>query len=219
MPLAVEGEEVVELESGTVVTGPLPDSDGTVGAAVVSGAVVCRSEETGAREDISVGKDDSSVHVSGTEVTDGVLDSDGPVVAYVRLGTYEPALLGLPSPVPAVPLAIGLVPLLDPVPNIIEDGGAVAAVEGLVPLSGNAVNCPLELALAGVLALETLLAPKEEELGNEDRLCDGADEEDPVATVNPLVGAVPDVMPDTDIALVSVGVTVGVPLDSAVAVV
>jgi len=109
LSLVVEGEEFDGLETGALLAGPLLGKDELVGVPVVSGAVVGKSDEMSAVDDESV-EDDSSVHVSGTEVTDEVLDSDGPVVTYVRLGTYEPVLLRLPSPVPHVPLFIGFVP-------------------------------------------------------------------------------------------------------------
>jgi hypothetical protein len=76
-----------------VLIDALARSDDRSDVAVVSGAAVEMSDEKSVVDDIAVGGDDSSVHVSGTEVTDKGLDSDGPVVAYVRLGAYELALL------------------------------------------------------------------------------------------------------------------------------
>ena len=164
LPLVVAGEEFDGLETGALLADPLLGRDEPVGVAVVSGPVVGKSDEVSAADDESV-EDSSSVHVSGTEVTDGVLDSDGPVVAYVRLGTYEPVLLGLPIPVPPVPFITGLVPRLESVPGIIEDNGTLAAVVALLLLASDddVVNCALEFGLSGpvVLALEALLALEE----------------------------------------------------------
>ena len=130
---------------------------------VVSGIVVGRLGMGRVVVEVSVGEGNSSVQVSVAEVTGRVLDTDGPVVAYVRLGTYEPVLLELSSPVPIVPLAPEIGAELDPVPGRIGDTGIVAPVEGLVLLSGEAVNCALELTLsrAVILILEVILLPAE----------------------------------------------------------
>lgn len=70
-----------------------------------------------------VGKDSSSVQVvSGTTVPEGVTPPvpAGPVVvAYVKLGTYEPVLLELTPPVPVVPM-VPIVPGIVPLPDVVS---------------------------------------------------------------------------------------------------
>lgn len=102
-------EESGRLKLRPALTDPLGKRDELSSEIGEPGSVVGRFEGRRVLGSVSVGEDNSSVHVSSSEVTDKVLDSDGPVVAYVRLGTYEPVLLGLPSPVPTVPLDPGLV--------------------------------------------------------------------------------------------------------------
>lgn len=129
-----------------MVTDPLANSDELADAVVDSGAVVGSVEEPDAVDNVLAEEDDSSVHVSGTEV-----------VAYVRLDSYEPVLLGLLGPVPAVPLDTGAVPWVDHVLHCVEDGEPAAVFEGLVLLSAEVVDCALELVLSGAVEL----APEE----------------------------------------------------------
>lgn len=196
VPLTAESGNVGGLETGTVLIEPLA-GDELLDAAVVSDAVVRRSDEGSAMDDISVGEDDSSVHVSETEVTDKVLDSDGPVVAYVRLGTYEPVLLGLSCPGPAVSLEPGLVPPVGTVTDGIDDKGIVAsAEERVLLLSGRVVNCAPELGLSRTVisALEMPLAPEGRDVGTDKGAVEGANEEDSKEVESPLVRSGPEVL-------------------------
>jgi hypothetical protein len=122
-----------------------------------------------------VGKDSSSVQVvSGTTVPEGVTPPvpAGPVVvAYVKLGTYEPVLLEPTPPVPVVPM-VPIVPGIVPLPDV------VSGLDDEVGLSlpvGPKVGVPLSVGPA----VGTLLGGG----GRPARGVDEVDEEEPKGPV------------------------------------
>lgn len=158
---------------------PLAEADGAPEEGVVSGPVV--------------GRGPSSVQVSGAVVVGNVPDLAGPVVAYVKLGTYEPVVLGVPEPVPTVPPEMGLVPEIEMVPATREDDGAAGCVVGLEPLSGAVDSSVLGVPVSGfvVIAVEALSLIGEEpdgyDVGNEV----GVDKEDSGRPVGLVASVVP----------------------------